>query len=291
MREVLVGEINLIFRQRPRGRRLRRLTAGLLARRRRFGRPRRELGFVLRKLALVTLPGARLDLRARLRHFPQALLAPSQFFGDRQAVGNVRRVRRLGPGHQIGHLGLQLRFDLAGVFIGKRAVPARVGVDLRAVQRDRAHLQHAHLPRQKQHLNEQRLDLFQKPPAEGRDGVVVGMIVGGNEAERNAVVGRPLELATRKNARRAAVDQQSKQHRGMIRRRAGAPIIPAHRPKVEAVDHLHDKTRQMPIRQPLVDRRRKQKASLPVNRAEIAQRRPTQPNQRLNSTQIPPSVR
>ena len=49
-------------------------------------------------------------------------------------------------------------------------MPAGVGVNLRAVQRHRAHLQNAHLPRQQQHLNEQRLDLFQKPPPERRDG-------------------------------------------------------------------------------------------------------------------------
>jgi hypothetical protein len=163
-------------------------------------------------------------------------------------------------------------------------------VDLRAVQRDRPHLQNAHLPRQQQNLNEKRLDLFQKPPAERRDSVVVGMIVGGDEAERHAVIGRPLELATRKNARRVAVDQQSKQHRGMVRRRAGAPIIPAHRPKIEAVDHLNHEARQMPLRQPIVHRGRKQKAGLPVNRPEIAHQRPPT---RINASSLPnpPSVR
>lgn len=59
----------------------------------------------------------------------------------------------------------------------------------------------------------------------------------------------------------------------MIRRGARTAISPAHRPKVEAVDHLHHKARQMTLRQPLVDRGRKQKPSLTVNRAKIAQRR------------------
>jgi hypothetical protein len=71
---VLVGEIDLIFRQPSLDRRLRRLAARLSARRRRPGRPRREFGLMLGKLALITLLGARFDLRARLRHFPQALL-------------------------------------------------------------------------------------------------------------------------------------------------------------------------------------------------------------------------
>jgi hypothetical protein len=162
---------------------------------------------VFRKFALVTLFGALFDLRLGLRDLLQTLLAPRQFFGDRHPVGNVRRVRRLGLGQQFSHFGLQLRLDLHRVLVRKRAVPAGVGVNLRAVQRHRAHLQDAHLARQQQHFNEQRFNLLQKPPTERGDGVVVGMVVGGDEAERHAVVGRPLQLATRKHTRRVAVDQ------------------------------------------------------------------------------------
>ena len=64
-----------------------------------------------------------------------------------------------------------------------------------------------------------------------RDRVVVGMIVSGNEAERHAVIGRPLELAARKNARRIPVDQKSEPHRGMIRCRAGGPDKPHSSPE------------------------------------------------------------
>jgi hypothetical protein len=60
-------------------------------------------------------------------------------------------------------------------------VPTSVGVDLRTVEPDRAHLQHAHLTRKQQHLNEQPLNLLEKPPPKRRDRVVVGMIVGRNE--------------------------------------------------------------------------------------------------------------
>ena len=242
---LFVGEIDLIVRPRPLGRRLRRLAAGLLARGRRLGRARRELGLMLGLLARVALLGARFDLRPRLGDLAQALLAPRQFVGDRHAVGNVRRIRRFGLGHQIGHFGLQLRLDLARMLIRQRAVPAGVGVDLRAVERHRAHLQHAHLARQQQHLNEQRLDLLEKPSPERRDRVVVGMIVGRDEAERHRVIGRPLQLAARKHARRIAVNQNAQQHARVIRRRAGAAIAPAHRAQVEPVDHLHHEARQM----------------------------------------------
>lgn len=156
---------------------------------------------MLRQLPRVTLLGARLNLRARFGKLAQTLLASRQFIRYRHAVGNIRRIRRLGFRHQIGDLSLQLRFDLAGVFIRQRAVTAGVGVDLRAVERNRSHFQHTHLARQQQHLNEQRFDLFQKPPPERSDRVVVGMIVSRNEAKRHRVIARPLQLATRKHAR------------------------------------------------------------------------------------------
>ena len=128
--------------------------------------------------------GARLDLRACFGDLAQTLLAPRQFVGNRHAIGNVRRVRRLGFGHQLGDLRLQLCLDLARVFIRQCAVPAGVGVDFRAVEPDRPHVQHAHLARQQRHLNEQPLDLLEKSSPERRNRVMVGMIVGRNEAER-----------------------------------------------------------------------------------------------------------
>ncbi len=42
---------------------------------------------------------------------------------------------------------------------------AGIGVDLGPVQRHRAHLQNAHLPRQSQNLDEQALDLLQEARA------------------------------------------------------------------------------------------------------------------------------
>ena len=63
--------------------------------------------------------------------------------------------------------------ELAQVF-RKRAVPARVGVNLRPVEPDRAHLQHAHLAGEPKDVSEQLLDVFQEAPTKrsnvrGRD--------------------------------------------------------------------------------------------------------------------------
>ena len=115
---------------------------------------------MLSQLPLVTLFGARLDFRTRFGELLQPFLAPRKFVRDRQAVGKVSLVRRLRLGHEFSDFGLQLRLNLARMLVRKRAVLARVGVDLRAVQRDCAHLKQAHLARQQQDLNEQRLDLL-----------------------------------------------------------------------------------------------------------------------------------
>ena len=227
---------------------------------------------ILRHLARVAFLGARLDLRACFGDLAQTLLAPRQFVGNRHAIGNVRRVRRLGFGHQLGDLRLQLCLDLARVFIRQCAVPAGVGVDFRAVEPDRPHVQHAHLARQQQHLNEQPLDLLEKSSPERRNRVMVGMIVSRNEAERHRVIGRPLQLAARKYARRIAVNQNAQKHSRMIRRGSRAAITAAHCAKVEPVDHLHHEARQMLLRQPLVNRRRQQEPGLPIDRAEVAHR-------------------
>jgi hypothetical protein len=68
--------------------------------------------------------------------------------------------------------------------IGKSAVPAGVGVDLRAVEPQSAQLQHSHLTRQG--------CSFRFWP-ERRDAVVVGMIVSRDETKRHRVIGRPLQ--------------------------------------------------------------------------------------------------
>ncbi len=187
MREVFIGQVDLVVRARPLDWRFGRLAARLFSARLRLRLTRRELGFVLRLLARMAFLGSRLDLRPHLGQLAQTLLAPRQFVRYRHAVGNVRLVRRFGFGHQIGDLGFQLRLDLAGMLMRQRAVPAGVGVDLRTVQRHRPHFQNAHLPRQLQHLNEQSFDLREKAPPEGRDRVVVGMIVGRDEPECHRV--------------------------------------------------------------------------------------------------------
>jgi len=98
--------------------------------------------------------GPRLNRRLGLGQLRQPRLAPRQFLGDRHPVRHIGPIRRLSLGHEIGNLGLQLPLDLTRMLIGQRAVAAGIGMDLGPIQRHRAHLQHPHLARQQQHLNE-----------------------------------------------------------------------------------------------------------------------------------------
>ena len=233
---------------------------------------RLDLGPILGLLPLVAFPRPRLDLGLGLGKALQAIRAPGQLLRYRHPVRHIRRVGRLRQRHQFLDLGLQLRFDLSGMLIRQRAVPARIGMHLGAVQRHRAQLHHAGLPGQHQKLHKQTFDLRQKAPPERGDGVMVGMVVGGNEAERHRIVSRPLKSAARKHPRGVAVDQKTQQYARMVRGRAGAAIGLDHRRQVQVLNHFHNEARQMPFRQPLINRGRQKKPRRPINLAKIAHR-------------------
>ncbi len=64
----------------------------------------------------------------------------------------------------------------------------------------------------------------------------------------------------------------------MVRSRTGAAISADHAAKIEPVDHLDDKARQMSLGKPFVDRRRQKKRRLAINVAEIAHRQQATPS-------------
>ena len=70
------------------------------------------------------------------------------------------------------------------MLIEQRAVPAGIGVDLGAVERHRAHLEHAHLARHLQHLDEEIPRSPEKLSPERCDRVVIRMLVRRDETER-----------------------------------------------------------------------------------------------------------
>ena len=80
----------------------------------------RKFGLILGLLSGMTLVGPRFDLGARLGELAQPFFPPLKFFRDRKTIGNIGLIGRFGLRHQIGHLGLQLRFDVTGMLIGQR---------------------------------------------------------------------------------------------------------------------------------------------------------------------------
>ncbi len=73
-------------------------------------------------------------------------------------------------------------------------MPAGIGVELRPVEPNRAKLQNPHLARQNQTLDEQLLDVAQKPAPERRDRVVIWIFIRGHTAERHSVICGAFEL-------------------------------------------------------------------------------------------------
>src|SRR4051812_19883140 len=155
------------------------------------------------------------------------------------------------------------------MLIRQRAVAAGIGVDLGAVERDRAQLQHPDLAGELQHLNEQRLDLSEEASPERRNGVVIRVLVGGNEAERHRIITRSLQLAAGEHAGGVAVDQDAQQDARVIRRLTGTPVAAEHRPQLEARNHVHHEPSQMLLRQPFIHRWRHQETRVAVNRTEV----------------------
>ncbi len=125
---------------------------------------------------------------------PPGFLPVSPAFDlSRQAhcVGYVRPVGLLRQDQQFLYLGFEVRFDLLDVPMGERAVARGVGVNLGAVQADRAQLQQFHLLRQFQHLHKDARHLVQKAPP-----------------ERHRIKGRLLDLPGGKYAGCVTINQQ-----------------------------------------------------------------------------------
>jgi hypothetical protein len=60
-------------------------------------------------------------------------------------IRHISLIRGFRPRQQFGHFGLQPGLDLAGMFIGQRAVPVGIGVDRGAVQSHYAQSEQPHL--------------------------------------------------------------------------------------------------------------------------------------------------
>ncbi len=74
-------------------------------------------------------------------------------------------------------------FDLLDVSVRQRAMPAGIGVNLRAVQTDRAKRRESVLPGHLQHLDKGVAELLAESFPEGGQGVVVWMAIASDVRE------------------------------------------------------------------------------------------------------------
>ena len=85
---------------------------------------------------------------------------------------------------------------------------------------------------------------------------MVGMAVGGDEAKRQGVVGRPLDLAAGVAAGGVTVDQQRQQGGGVVRQATPPGVGLLQRTEIQSLHDLDDVARQVTFGQPILDRGR-----------------------------------
>ena len=187
----------------------------------------------------------------------QARLAPSDLGRDVQLglvlLGLVGLLCALEQGLD---LRLQLGLGLEHVAVAHGLVAARVGLDLGAVDRDRAQLDQAHLARQPHHLHEQLRQLLQVQGPEVADRAVRREVARRQHPEGHVLVELPGDLARAEHARGVAVDQHLDHHR-RVKRLVARPVLVVagvERAQIERVDRVADEVRQVPLGQPVLDR-------------------------------------
>ena len=90
----------------------------------------------------------------------------------------------------------------------QRVVFAGVRGDFRPLQTELPQLQHPQFVGHQQDPHEQRRELWQEPPAEGVEAIVIRMGSPGEVQHRNQFVGRPFDLPAGENPLGITVEQQ-----------------------------------------------------------------------------------
>src|ERR1039457_405114 len=105
------------------------------------------------------------------------------------------------------------------------------------------------------------------PLAEIRDGVVIGMLVGRQEAKGHIFMGSGFDLARAIDPHAVAVKQEPQHHLWRIGRLAAAIlgiVRGIDRTKVQRLHYIHQKARKMLLWKPIVQRRRQQQSLIQI---------------------------
>jgi hypothetical protein len=136
-------------------------------------------------------------------------------------------------------------------------VAARVGLDLGAVDGHRAQLDQTHLSGQLEHLHEQIAQFLEVKRAQVADRAVLGEVACAQHPKRQVLMQPALDLARAEHSSGVAVDQHLDHHGRMERlvARSASRIPGVERAQVKRVDRVADEVRQVPLGQPVLQRR------------------------------------
>jgi hypothetical protein len=99
------------------------------------------------------------------------------------------------------------------------------------------------------------------------------MDIGGHETHPDIAVRRALDPPARKYPVGIAVDQQRQHHPRVILRRTGAAMVHLEGAHLDPIDRLDHEMRQIVLRNPVPEIRRKQKCLVPLALDKFAHRR------------------
>ena len=233
----------------------------------------RYLGLVGRTLRLGTRPGLSLKTPTRLLQARAQGLSARNLLGQRLRLLPGAGIRRLGTLHHSGDLQPQLLDQLPRPVIRDRAMLARSGIELAAVDADHTQRHQLQLLGQKKNLKKALGDRPTVLAPEGRDRVMVRVPVGGHKAHPEVATGRALDPTAREDPVGIAVDQKRQHHPRVILRRAAAPTVHLEGAHVDALNRLDHEVRQIVLRDPIPKIGRKQESLVPPAVHESAHRR------------------
>ncbi len=207
------------------------------------------------------------ERRLRLADARKATLAPTKLL--RQFVSAhpntvariLARISCLRLAKQALDLLVQPALLAQHALVAHRLVLARIGLDLGAVNRHMAKLHQPRTPAQLQHLHEQPLNVLPVHLAKLVDSGEKRLRVGANHPKRHVLVAGTLDTPRGVHPGAVGVDQQRHHHRRVVRALPARVLALDGRldgAEVQLRDHVQNEPCQMPLGQPLAQRRRQQ---------------------------------
>ena len=203
-------------------------------------------------LAGVAFAAAGFDLCLGLRDRFDLIFPTGDFSRYAHAVGDGGLICGFSQGEQFLDFGFELRFELDSMLVRQGTMPAGVGVNFGAVEADRPEAGELVLVGDLQHLDKGRFELLAETAAKGGQGVVIGVLVAGEVAEGERVVGGAFDLAVGKGAGSIAIAQQAEQSGRGVGITAATRIRTFDLGEVEVLDHGGNVAGQVGFRQPFL---------------------------------------